>query len=115
MQSASLKQELPSVRREAPELDPGEVHRGCNVEVVSFNQTTHAEQNAVSTAIADGAEEFRMIAVYTESNEVQPPCGHCRQILAEFCGPEVYVVSATPDGRKAWTVGGLLPDAFSDY
>jgi cytidine deaminase len=30
-----------------------QIYHGCNVEVVSFTQTTHAEQNAIDSMIAN--------------------------------------------------------------
>ena len=43
------------------------------------------------------------------------PCGACRQVLAEFCAPEMPVFIARLKGGKvtASTVGELLPLAFA--
>ena len=42
------------------------------------------------------------------------PCGACRQVLSEFAGADVPVVSQHVDGRRLdWTMGELLPAAFS--
>ena len=42
-----------------------------------------------------------------------PPCGGCRQKLAEFAGPDVRVTMATVAGAETvTTVGDLLPGAF---
>ena len=42
-----------------------------------------------------------------------PPCGVCRQVLAEFCDPEMPVICANRKGEyKLVAMGDLLPDAF---
>jgi cytidine deaminase len=42
------------------------------------------------------------------------PCGACRQVLREFGGSDVPVVSehAQDGSRNRWTLGELLPAAF---
>ena len=46
-----------------------------------------------------------------------PPCGGCRQKLAEFGAGEVPVTMATTDGvEEPTTIAQLLPGAFdADY
>ena len=41
-----------------------------------------------------------------------PPCGVCRQVLAEFCSPELEVLLAGDEPQK-YTLGELLPASFS--
>ena len=46
--------------------------------------------------------------------EPVPPCGGCRQKLAEFSAPDVPVTMATISGiEKTLTVAQLLPGAFT--
>ena len=44
-----------------------------------------------------------------------PPCGVCRQALAEFCDPETFRVylAAPGGGVEETTLGALLPRAFA--
>jgi cytidine deaminase len=45
--------------------------------------------------------------------EFCPPCGGCRQRLAEFAAPDTPVHLGKPGGRRmTTTVGELLPLAF---
>ena len=54
------------------------------------------------------------VAVIADSPRPVPPCGGCRQKLAEFGGPDVPVTLATIGGAvQQTTIGALLPGAFS--
>jgi len=65
--------------------------------------------------VAAGERRIEAVAIVS-GGEGPPasPCGACRQVLSELAAPDVPVVSQHVDGRRAeWTVGGLLPAAFS--
>ena len=96
----------------ALEAEDGRVFLGCNVENASYGLTNCAERSAVFAAVSSGARRFRRIVVATDSEPPAPPCGACRQVLAEF-GTELEVLSVGPKQTKRWRVGELLPDAFS--
>ncbi len=96
----------------AVETTSGETYAACNVESAAFNPSTHAEQNAISTAVADGQTEFERIAIADLDRSGVVPCGHCRQIIAEFCGPTLDVYSKTEGGHRHWTLADLFPDPF---
>ena len=93
----------------------GRVFAGCNVENASFGLTICAERNAVFAAIAAGCRRIEAIAVacIDAGAEVQAPglmpCGACRQVLAEFAGPDLPV---HVDRAGAFTLADLLPLAF---
>lgn len=90
---------------------------GCNVENAAFISVC-AEQNAVCKAISEGKRDFRAIAVIGAPEDAPgqycPPCGKCRQILAEFCDPETFeiILYDTDDSCRVFTLGELLPESF---
>ncbi|HUF74827.1 MAG TPA: cytidine deaminase [Longimicrobiales bacterium] len=91
--------------------DDGSVHTGCNVENASYGLTICAERAAVGAAVARGVRRLRAAAIATSGSEPVPPCGACRQVLAEF-SPTMTIVSVAGEGRKTWTLDRLLPEPF---
>jgi cytidine deaminase len=91
----------------------GRVFVGCNVENVAYPEGTCAEAGAIAAMCAAGEYEIAEVAVIADSPDPVPPCGGCRQKLAEFAAGDVAVTMATLDGaEQVVTVAGLLPGAF---
>lgn len=91
----------------------GTLHLGCNVENAAYPEGTCAEAGAIAAMIAAGDGRIAQIAVIADCPAPVPPCGGCRQKLAEFADPGTPVILATTDGqRQETTVGDLLPGAF---
>ena len=92
----------------------GKIYVGCNVENIAYPEGTCAEAGAIAAMVADGETEIAEVAVIAASPTPVPPCGGCRQKLAEFAGPDVKVTMASVEGAtKTVTVGDLLPGSFS--
>ena len=92
----------------------GNEHRGCNVENVAYPEGTCAEAGAIAAMIAAGDTRIAEIAVIADSPAPVPPCGGCRQKLAEFAAGDVPVTLATTSGAELrTTVAKLLPGAFN--
>ena len=96
----------------ALEAEDGSVFVGCNVENASYSVTICAERGALAAAVSAGARRFRRVAIVTDAEPPTPPCGACRQALAEF-GEELEVVSVGSKHVRHWTIRELLPDAFT--
>jgi cytidine deaminase len=95
-------------------LAGGRIFAACNVENSAYPLSMCAERNAVAAAVAAGQTRVEAVAVVGGNVRPAPPCGGCRQVLAEFCDAEVPVVFAAPEGAAVeTTVGALLPHAFS--
>lgn len=93
----------------------GRVFTGANIENASYGLTTCAERVATFAAVLAGATAIEAVAVacVDAPEGADPallmPCGACRQVLAEFAGPDVPVVV---DRAGVFTLGDLLPLAF---
>jgi cytidine deaminase len=95
----------------AVRTDSGAIVGGCNVENSAYPLGICAEQSAVAAAVAQGSRRFAALAIATGASEPTPPCGACRQFLAEF--GDVPITSYTSGGRSArWTLSELLPKPF---
>ncbi|PIE06136.1 MAG: cytidine deaminase [Sorangium cellulosum] len=92
----------------------GHLFVGCNVENATYGLTICAERNAVANMVASGEREMRAIAIVTGADAPTPPCGMCRQTLAEFVlDLPVYLVStAAGTVARATTLAALIPNAF---
>jgi cytidine deaminase len=92
----------------------GQVYTGCNVENASYGLTICAERAAVCAAVAAGARRIVAVAVVAGHQAPTPPCGACRQVLAEF-GPDMAVALAAANPTLPpvpTTLTDLLPLAF---
>ena len=69
--------------------------------------------DSIAAMVAAGETEIVEAYVIADSTHPVPPCGGCRQKLAEFGGGDVPVTLATVTGEELrTTIGELLPGAF---
>jgi len=95
--------------------DDGRVFTGCNVENVSFGLTVCAERTAIQSAVTAGCRTFKVMALVASGDSATWPCGACRQVMVEFCGPDFVVIAAPldhPARAQRATLAELLPKAF---
>ncbi len=89
------------------------IFTGANVENASYGLTICAERAAIAAAVTAGGHRLRAVLIVTDG--AAPPCGACRQVLAEFAGPQCPIYLAAPTGRRppqCLMLGDLLPHAF---
>ncbi|WP_263639080.1 cytidine deaminase [Paenibacillus sp. alder61] len=94
----------------------GHVHHGCNIENAAYAPTNCAERTAMFRAVADGLKPgtFRAMAIVGDTDEPIAPCGVCRQVMLELCGPDMPVILGNLKGAiRETTVAELLPFYFS--
>src|SRR5210317_93089 len=77
----------------------GQVFGGVNVENVAYPEGTCAEAGAIASMVAAGQTEIAEVYVIADSPDPVPPCGGCRQKLAEFAQGSVKVTMATLGGQ----------------
>ncbi|MCK5086526.1 MAG: cytidine deaminase, partial [Melioribacteraceae bacterium] len=72
--------------------EDGEVYEGANIENAAYGLTICAERTAAFSAKLSEENNFRSIAVASDSQDFTPPCGSCRQVLLELCGKDLEVI-----------------------
>lgn len=88
----------------------GETYTGANIENASYGLSVCAERVAIFKAVSEGHRAIDTVAVVTADGA--PPCGACRQVMAEFGVKRIVIGS--PRGRvRVRTLKELLPDAFT--
>lgn len=93
--------------------DDGKIYVGANIENLSFPQGWCAEPTAIGNMVMGGARKIVEIAVIAEKLALCPPCGGCRQKIAEFAGPDTRVYLCDEVGvQKTMTMEELLPFSF---
>jgi len=92
----------------------GAYYLGCNIENAAYSPTNCAERTALFKAVYEGERAFDALAVVSSGDLLTPPCGVCRQVLAEFCSPDMPVICANRSGKyQIYALGDLLPFAFN--
>jgi len=91
----------------------GGLYTGCNVENASYGLTICAERNAIFHAVAQEGQGMRIasLAVIALGHEF-PPCGACRQVIAEFAAAELPVTFLQNGLLTTKTLAELLPATF---
>ena len=91
----------------------GGIYTGANVENAAYPQGQCAEASALGALVAAGGRAVVAASVVAEQVDFCPPCGGCRQRLAELAGPDTPVHLGRPGGpRRTVTLAELLPMAF---
>ena len=95
-------------------LSNGAIVTGTNVENVSYGLTFCAERSALVRAVAEFGSSIRIkaLAVANLNDAASPPCGACRQMLAEFAEPDAPVVFPSANGIRTVSFSELLPFCF---
>lgn len=96
----------------------GKVYTGCNIENAAYSPTVCAERVAFFKAVSEGESDFTAIAIAggagNSPDSECPPCGVCRQVMAEFCDPDTFKVYLAKSSTEytPLTLKELLPFGF---
>jgi cytidine deaminase len=95
-------------------LTNGKIVTGTNVENVSYGLTICAERAALVRAVSEFGPDIRIeaVAVANLNDAASPPCGACRQMLAEFAVHDAPVFFPAADGMRTMSFEQVLPLGF---
>lgn len=96
-------------------LTNGRSYSGCNIENASYGGTVCAERVAIWKALSENSatEKIKEVVVASDEESPWPPCGFCRQILAEFCTSETTIRLINLQGAEVvYLFKDLFPAAF---
>ncbi len=95
----------------------GEIFTGANIESSSYTPTVCAERVAFFSAVHAGHRKFSAIAITGGKlgetlSDFCPPCGVCRQVMAEFADGDFEIILYDGNDLKIYTLSELLPAGF---
>jgi cytidine deaminase len=99
----------------------GKIYTGCNIENAAYSPSICAERTAIFKAVSEGEREFTAIAIVGHKQDAEPgewdfcpPCGVCRQVMAEFADPDSFqVYLGRGEEIRSFNLRQLLPESFS--
>jgi cytidine deaminase len=96
-------------------MGDGKIFSGCNVENASYGGTVCAERVAIFKAVSEGAaKSIREVLVVSDADKPWPPCGFCRQVIAEFADASTVIHTANLQGKmKSFAFPEIFPEAFT--
>ncbi|UOF01669.1 cytidine deaminase [Bdellovibrio reynosensis] len=91
------------------------IFTGCNVENASYGGTVCAERVAIFKAVSEGAHKvISEVLVVSDAEKPWPPCGFCRQVIAEFANEQTVIHTANLEGKiKSFQFPEIFPEAFT--
>lgn len=97
--------------------EDGTIIGGCNIENAAYGPSNCAERTAIFKAVSEGKKHFKAICIVGGKEKTVtdfcPPCGVCRQVMAEFCKGDFQVVLAKSEKEyNVFTLDQLLPERF---
>lgn len=97
--------------------EDGTIIGGCNIENAAYGPSNCAERTAIFKAVSEGRKDFKAICIVGGKDknvtDFCPPCGVCRQVMAEFCKENFQIILAKDEKNyKIYTLDQLLPERF---
>ena len=99
-------------------MSSGKIYTGCNIENASFGATNCAERTAFFKAVSEGERKFLSIAIVggkgDDISRPAYPCGVCRQVMAEFCDMDSFLIyTLSGEKTESRTLSELLKFGFT--
>lgn len=95
----------------------GKVYEGFNMENAAYSATICAERAAFCAALIAGEREFERIAIAGGKERAEgyvPPCGVCRQVMAEFCADDFEIIWGNEEAQECHSLAEILPFRFDE-
>ncbi len=93
--------------------DKGNIYVGVNVENSSYGLTMCAERAAIYSMVAAGERRPVAVAIVTDHKDPIPPCGACRQVIAEFNPDALIIMHSVVSGvTVVRRLSELFPEPF---
>ncbi len=95
--------------------EAGRIHVGCNVENAAYPLGACAEATAIGAMVSSSGNKIAAIAIVGGRSKLElcPPCGGCRQRIAEFGDANTNILLMDENGDiQRYTLAELLPLAF---
>lgn len=96
----------------------GKIYLGCNIENAAYSPSNCAERTAFFKAVSEGERHFSAIGIVGGKGGAltgyTAPCGVCRQVMREFCDPEIFrvVLAVDEEHWQEYLLKDLLPMGF---
>lgn len=94
-------------------MEDGTIYSGCNIENSSYGGTVCAERVAIQKAVSEGNTRIQEVMVVTASTPPWPPCGICRQVIAEFSSAAKLHTANLSGEHQSFEFAELFPQAFT--
>ena len=93
--------------------DNDKIYTGCNFENASYGLSICAERNAIGSAIADGEQKIKAVAIYSPNSDLCYPCGACRQVIHEFRSKnDVDIILKNGQNLEIHKLSQIFPEGF---
>ncbi len=89
----------------------GNIFVGVHVEADCGRISLCGEAVAIGVAATNGDTDISQIVAVTESGDIVPPCGMCRELISDY-SPDAFVILETKDGIKRVPILDLLPEKY---
>ncbi len=89
----------------------GKLFIGVHVEANCGRITLCGEAVAIGAAATGGDTDIEQIVAVTESGDIVPPCGMCRELISDY-SPDAKVILDDGHGPYLVAVSSLLPHKF---